>query len=449
MAQPRILLVDDDPSVRFTIRRFLASNGYDVAVAESCAGAMEAFRASPPDAAVLDYELPDGTALDLLRAMKEIDPLVPLVILTGHGSIDLAVRAVKDGAEHFLTKPADMTALTVTLQRALQHRRLLRKQAVAAATAHRDADPFLGVSAAIRRLSELARKVAASDAPVLITGETGSGKGVLARWLHSNGPRADEPFVDLNCAGLNHELLESELFGHERGAFTSATASKLGLLEAAHRGTVFLDEIGDMDLAVQPKLLKAVEEKTFRRVGEVRDRTVDIRLLAATHRDLRALVDEGRFRADLFFRINAVPLAVPALRDRPEDIPVLARRLLEERPALSGLSLSEPAIAALQRYRWPGNVRELRNVLERAALLGGGTVLGPDDLLFDRGPRPAAAEESKLTLGELERVHIERVLRDVGGRVAAAAERLGIPRSTLYLKLKQHGLSVPKAGRDV
>jgi DNA-binding NtrC family response regulator len=452
VAQHRILVVDDDPSIRFSLKRYLTSSGYDVEVAETCATALAAWRAAPPDVAILDYDLPDGNGVDLLGSLRAIDAAVPVVMLTGLGTIEIAVRAMKEGAEHFLTKPVDLAVVAATVRRALETRRLERKQAAAAGPAVRAApDPFLGSSAAIRALAEQARRVAAAETAVLITGPTGSGKGVLARWLHANGPRADEAMVDLNCAGLNKDLLESELFGHERGAFTGAHAAKQGLLEAAHRGTLFLDEIGDMDLAVQPKLLKAVEEGRFRRVGEVRDRTADVRLLAATHRDLHALVREGRFREDLYFRIAAVPLRVPALRERPEDIPELARWMLRERPACRGTSLSDAALAALQAYAWPGNVRELRNVLERAAVLARGPLLEPADLRFDAPGAPAAAaapaSDLSLTLEEVERRHVVRVLEDAGGKVAAAAERLGIPRSTLYLKLKQYGIPTA-SGRE-
>jgi DNA-binding NtrC family response regulator len=283
---------------------------------------------------------------------------------------------------------------------------------------------------------------------VLISGETGSGKGVLTRWLHAHGPRSEEPLVELNCAGLNRELLESELFGHERGAFTGATTARTGLFEAAHRGTLFLDEIGDMDPTVQPKLLKAIEEGTFRRVGDVRNRFVDVRLIAATHRDLYGLVADGRFREDLLFRINAVPLTVPPLRERPEDIPLIARWIIAERSACRGKSLSADAVARLQAYRWPGNVRELRNVLERAAVLAPTDVLAAEDLLFDPAPArsPPEGEDASDTLERVERRHIERVLRAADGRVSVAAERLGVPRSTLYEKLKQHGIATSRKG---
>src|SRR5262249_25359141 len=286
------------------------------------------------------------------------------------------------------------------------------------------------------------------DSPILIQGETGAGKGVLARWLHNNGPRADEAFVDLNCAGLSREFLETELFGHEKGAFTGAVTSKMGLLEVAHKGTVFLDEIGDVDPLVQPKLLKVLEEKRFRSMGDVRDRQVDIRLIAATHQDLNILVKEKKFRSDLYFRISTIPLTVPALRDRVEDIPILANYLMRRLAADLGrgeLSLSKQAEAAIQRYNWPGNIRELRNVLERAVLLSDREVLEPKDFTFQGNTETLQAENGDgLTLLELERVHIHRVLSQESGHVERAAKRLGIPRSSLYQKIKKHGIVVSK-----
>jgi DNA-binding NtrC family response regulator len=374
------------------------------------------------------------------------------VVLTGHASIDLAVRAVKEGADQFLAKPVELPALLVLLRRLLESQRERRRQ-IAGKTrqAREEIDPFAGGSAALRKLAEEARRVAASSSPILIEGETGSGKGVLARWLHRNGTRADEPFVDMNCAGLSREFLETELFGHEKGAYTGAVSSKPGLLEVAHRGVVFLDEIGDLDLQVQPKLLKVLEEKRFRRLGEVRDRQVDIQLIAATHQDLAAMAQERRYRSDLYYRISTIPLRVPSLRERPEDIPVLARGLVEGFAAdlgRRGLQLSGDAEDRLGQYAWPGNVRELRNVLERALLLSGRDVIEADDLRFD-GPTAAVSEGvgpgAPLTLEELERQHIARVLDALGGRVAEAAQRLGIPRSTLYQKIKKYGIASPRS----
>jgi DNA-binding NtrC family response regulator len=309
-------------------------------------------------------------------------------------------------------------------------------------------DPFLGISTRIRQLADEVRRIVSSDSPVLILGETGTGKGVLARWLHDHGPRAEEVFMDLNCAGLVREFLESELFGHEKGAFTGAVSSKAGLLEVAHRGTVFLDEIGDMDLQVQPKLLKVLEDKRFRRLGEVRDRWVDIRLIAATHQDLANLVQERRFRDDLYFRVNTISLVVPPLRERKEDIPIISRSLLSKLSADLGrgeVALAPDAEKALQAHPWPGNIRELRNILERALLISDRPTLTEGDFRFvPSAAIPNGSASSHVTLRELERQHIERVLQGEHGRVEIAAMKLGIPRSTLYQKIRQYQIVLPK-----
>jgi DNA-binding NtrC family response regulator len=441
----RILVVDDEASIRFGIRDYLEARGCEVAEADSCRTTLEVFRTFQPDAAVVDQMLMDGNALDLLPRLSAINANVPVIVLTAHGSIDLAVRAIREGAEHFLTKPIELPALEVILQRALRNQRNRKKQLARTSQESREAiDPFVGGSAAIRSLESQAASVVVSDSPILIQGETGTGKGVLAAWLHAHSPRCEEPFVDLNCAGLSRELLETELFGHERGAFTGAVTAKMGLLEVAHRGTVLLDEIGDLDAQVQPKLLKVLEERRFHRLGDVRERRVDVRLLAATHRDLAALMREGKFRSDLYFRISTLPLLVPPLRERVDDIPLLANRLLARCAAdlgREGMSLSDEAMQTLQSHSWPGNIRELRNVLERAVLLSDRSLLGRRDLRFDVLSDPGASpNDSGLTLLELERRHIQRVLREESGRVERAAERLGIARSSLYQKIKTLGL---------
>jgi DNA-binding NtrC family response regulator len=335
------------------------------------------------------------------------------------------------------------------LQRLLEEQCNRQKQiASKSRQAHADIDPFLGSSAAIRQLTEDARKVLASESPILIRGETGTGKGVLARWLHDHGSRSEDAFVDLNCAGLSREFLETELFGHAKGAFTGAVTSKTGLLEVAHGGTVFLDELGDMDLQIQPKLLKVLEEKRFRRLGEVRDRRVDIRLIAATHQDLNRLTQEKKFRSDLYFRLNTLPLFVPPLRERGEDIVILVRSLLQTLAAELGRgarTLAPDAEQALQAHPWSGNIRELRNVLERAVLLSDQQVLGRKDLMFDASlDTESIADNTELSLRELERQHIQRILHKEQGHVESAAKRLGIPRSTLYQKIKQYQIIVPK-----
>jgi transcriptional regulator with PAS, ATPase and Fis domain len=305
-------------------------------------------------------------------------------------------------------------------------------------------DPFIGASPAIQSLAEHAHKVLSSESPILLLGETGTGKGVLAKWIHQNGPRADEPFVDLNCAGLSKEFLETELFGHEKGAFTGAVASKPGLLEVAHRGVVFLDEIGDMDPSVQPKLLKSLEEKRIRRMGDVNDRRVDIHLIAATHLDLALAVREKTFRSDLYFRINTIPLTIPPLRERREDIPLLARDLLKRLSTDVGrgpFELSEDAKNALRQHAWPGNIRELRNILERAILLSDQSMLLPRHLRFDsHSLADPITTDTSLTLVEMEQRYIEQVLAEEKGHVDQAARRLGVPRSSLYQKIKKYGI---------
>lgn len=449
MSRNKVLVVDDESGVRFGIRDFLEQHGYEIEEAESCQDAQHLFRTSRPDIVIADYMMPDGTALDLLPRLKEIDSGIPLLVLTAHGSIDLAVRAIKEGAEQFLTKPLELPTLLVILQRLLQKQRNHHKQLASKSRQVRQAiDPFIGTSAAIRALRDQAHKILGAERPVLILGETGSGKGVLARWLHDNSPRAEDAFVDLNCAGLSRELLETELFGHEKGAFTSATATKQGLFEVAHRGTIFLDEVGDVDLQIQPKLLKVLEEKRFRRVGDVRDRQVDVRLIAATHQDMGQLVREKRFRDDLYFRISTIPLSFPALRERIEDIPTMAQYLLDKVSADLGrgeLRLDENCIQALKAYSWPGNIRELRNVIERAVLLSDQKTITINDLHFDGHTQVGSPFlDSRLTLLELEKQHIERVLQEERGRVEKAAKRLGIPRSSLYQKIKKHQISMSK-----
>jgi len=449
MSKSKILIVDDEPGVRFGIREFLETHGYKADDTNCCQGAEEMFRTMRPDAAVIDYLLPDGTALDLLPRLKAIDPAVPLIILTGHGSIDLAVQAIKKGAEQFLTKPVDLSTLRVILERLIENQRNHRKQiARKSQQARQTVDPFIGASAAIRQLAEQAKRLVSTESPILLLGETGAGKGVLAQWIHNNSPRCDETFVDLNCAGLTRELLETELFGHEKGAFTGATASKLGLFEVAHRGMVFLDEIGDVDQQVQPKLLKVLEEQKFRRLGDVRDRQVDVRLVAATSQDLNRLMRENKFRSDLYYRISTIPLVAPPLRERVEDIPALARRMLAKYAADFGrndFELSPDAERALQAYAWPGNIRELRNVLERAVLLSEQRILRVTDLRFDGAARTETpVYGSQLTLLELERRHIETVLAEENGQVDRAAKRLGIPRSSLYQKIKKFQITTSK-----
>ena len=437
----RILLVEDDEELRYAYAAHLTANGFQVEEAGDLAAARKGFAATRPDVAVVDFRLPDGTALELLPKFKELESAVPIIVLTGFGSMELGVSLIKSGAEQCLAKPVEPSALLMIVLKLLENSRNHQKQ-LANSTRRRRVvlDPFLGESPVLRRLAETAAKVANSQSPVLIQGETGCGKGVLATWLHENGPRADEPFVDLNCAGLTREFLESELFGHEKGAFTGAISAKPGLLEVGHRGTIFLDEIGDIDPNVQPKLLKVVEEKRFRRMGDVRDHFVDIRLIAATHQDLRHLIETKLFRSDLYFRISTVPLTIPPLRERQVDIPAIAHALLLRicsDMARPPADLSTKAVERLRSYYWPGNIRELRNVLERALLFSDRHVLEAGDLAFE--PQSETRGDSykrEWILEELERFHISAVFSSENQNVEKTAKRLGIAKSTLYQKLK-------------
>jgi len=445
----RVLVVEDEIPVRETIADFLRRNNYEVIATGTCSAAEQLLRTARPDAAILDYALPDGNALELIPRLKAIEPTLPLIILTGFNSIDLAVEAVKLGAEHFLTKPAELATLFLVVQRCIENQRDRRKQIAEKNLQRRKAlNPFIGTSEAVNRLSETAKKLLNIDTSILIQGETGTGKGVLACWIHQNGSRASAPFVDLNCAGLARDLLETELFGHERGAFAGAVQNKIGLLEIAHRGTVFLDEIGEVDSQLQAKLLKVLEEKQFRRLGDTRDRMVDVRLIASTHHDLARRVRDKSFRGDLYFRISTVPLNTPSLRERVEDIPALATAILANLSLELGtgfVEISPGAMRILQSYTWPGNIRELRNVLERAILLSGNRILTDRDLRFDSEFDTNGAHSTVLTLETVERQYIEEVLYLEGGRVEPAARRLGIPRSSLYHKIKQYGISRPGA----
>ncbi len=445
MPRNKVLLVEDDRGIRFGIRNFLIGRDYDVDEAETLKQGEELFKQNRPDIAVLDYSLPDGNALEILPRLKEADPSIPIVILTGHGSIDLAVRAIKEGAEQFLTKPVQMQTLLVVIERLLDSKRVKQRDQARTTVQSRTGgvDPFIGVSDPIKELREQVERIVRADRPILILGETGTGKSVLAAWLHRNGPRAEEAFVDLNCAGLAREFVETELFGHEKGAFTGAVAAKTGLLEVAHRGVLFLDEIGDVDITVQPKLLKVLEEKKYRRMGDVRDRTTDVQLIAATHQDLREAIREKRFREDLYFRISTIPLTIPPLRNRPADIPLLAEFFLRRfgnEMSVPAIELAPDAIEALRRYSWPGNVRELKNVIERGILLSDRKAVAARDLRFEvESPtgQDGVGFGDDMTLDELEKRYVEHVLRSEGGKVEAASRRLGIPRSSLYQKIKK------------
>ena len=436
-----ILVLEDEAVLRESVCQYLSVCGYEARGVGPCKEVRAVIREIQPAAAILDYLLPDGTALDVIRMLHELDPLMPVIVLTGYASIDIAVQAVKSGAEQFVTKPIELHALGSILERALQDREAASRRAVSIrATPHESyVDPFVGSSSAIQSLKQQACRISATDCSVLILGETGSGKGVLANWLHHNSKRHKHPIVDLNCAGLAKELLENELFGHEKGAFTGALSAKTGLLEYSNFGSLFLDEIGDMDLQVQSKLLKVIEEKRFRRLGDFRERQTDVRLISATHHNITSLVQEKKFRSDLYFRIATVVLRVPSLSERTEDIIPLTERLLRQLAVAhdrEALELTPEATKALQIHSWPGNIRELRNVLERAVLLCPDRAISHKDITFDDYGAPVQVSELSLTLREVQAKHIKRVLERELGDVDRAAASLDVPRSTLYQKIR-------------
>ena len=443
----RVLVVEDDELMLEFLAGGLGVEGFEIIKAMSLSEAFKEILDSPPNIVLADYELGDGTAFDLLAWLKQRDIGIPLIVLTAHASIDLAVDAVKHGAEHFVPKPVDLGFLTTVLRRTLERLRSLQKDlANNLERARYERDPFLGKSASILELRKAARRMSETKNTLLIQGETGTGKGVLARWLHKTGPRSSEAFVELNCAGLSSTLLESELFGHQKGAFTGAVMNKIGFLEAANHGILFLDEIGDMDLQVQPKILKVVEDKRFYRLGDVHERMVDVQIIGATHRNLKKQVGENEFRSDLFFRISTLTLNIPPLRERLEDLPIITDKLLEQfswEMKRGPLRISDNARLELRQYSWPGNIRELRNVLERAALLSDDRVIDKIGLEFEFSERQALASDvgmKNLTLKEMEKRHIAQALELEGGRVTRTAKLLGVPRSSLYAKMREHGL---------
>lgn len=436
---PRLLIAVVDEGERRALRTLLSTHASEIYEAATLEAAGQHLRATATDVAIVDENWPGCELVEVLSTIRRSDERVPVVLLIS-ALHDVPVRS---GADHYVGKPVDREALLVAVQRLLEAQRTRRRSVAINVLEHRrGVDPFVGDSRAIREFAEHAHQVLDSHAPVLIQGETGTGKGVLASWLHHHGPRAEEAFVDINCAGLSREFVESELFGHERGAFTGASAPKLGLLDVAHRGTAFLDEIGEIDLQLQPRLLKVLEEKRFRRLGDVRDHVVDIRLIAATNRNLARRAREGTFRADLFYRINTISLTVPSLRERLEDIPLLARRIANGLG--HDIDFTSEAIRAMQAYAWPGNVRELRNVIERAVLISNRAArITHNDLRFETGMHEECESDAGEpgSLEEAERMHIQRVLRFENGSVERAAARLGVSRSTLYQKLRRHGIA--------
>ncbi|MBD3393981.1 MAG: response regulator [Chitinivibrionales bacterium] len=433
---PRILLVEDNQAELFGYSKYLSKAGYEVTTAETFKDARDALTAKHFEAMLLDLRLPDGDGMDLIREAKTGSPSTAIIVATGVDDISTAVQATKQGADNYLTKPIKMPDLEVTLERCIELEGLRRRDLIQQRLAHRE-KPFFGSSEAMNKVLEHAEVAASNDTIVLLSGETGTGKGILARWIHEHSGRKDEPFVELNCSSLKGELLRSELFGHAKGAFTSAVKERPGLIEAADRGTLFLDEIGDMDLDVQAQLLTTMEERSYRRVGENRMRSSDFRLLCASNQDLKAATESGSFRKDLYYRICVFPIHIPPLRRRTEDLLGLAKHVLAGF-GYAHFPLSDEVRQVLAGYAWPGNVRELRNMLERAILLAKGSPLAPKHFpgleAEKPGPRFDPPQEA-LSLEQAEASHILRVLDMCGGDKNLASEKLGISLSSLYRKL--------------
>jgi len=449
----RILVVDDDETIRNLLHDMLIANGHHVSTAPDARGAAEALKASEFELVITDLMLPDGDGLEVLRLARARPYEPEVLVVTAYGTIDSAVEAVKAGAFDYLTKPIATQKLLLTVDRAVERRELRNEvSALRREVGERySAEGLVAASPGMRRVLELVEMVAATDSAVLIQGESGTGKELVARSIHFRGARAARPFIAINCAALPEALLESELFGYAKGAFTGAATEKKGLFEDADGGTLLLDEIGDMPLLLQGKLLRVLQEGEIRRVGSTTVRRVDVRILASTNRNLTGLIKEGKFREDLFYRLNVIPLVIPPLRERREDIVPLCRHFLATSARKLGRqaqSLSPEALKGVLAHDWPGNVRELENMIERAVTLSSSPVISAEEfrLIFTLGdavPRAAAAPAAaggEATIRGAEREAIQRALREADGNQTRAAEALGMGRNTLWRKMKKYGI---------
>lgn len=431
-----VLIVDDDPATRFGFSRYLAQEGYDVSEASCLSEARETIASQRFNAVILDQKLPDGNGIDWIHELRDPYPDAAIIMITGAGDIPVAVEAMRRGADNFLTKPVNMADLAVFLRRSLEVGSLRRKDLTRQRLAKKDR-PYFGESDVITTLLEVASVAAENDSAVLLLGETGTGKGVFAQWIHEHSSRNSGPFVEVNCSSLRGELLTSELFGHAKGAFTSAVQDRQGLVEVADGGTLFLDEIGDMDLAVQAQFLKVIEEKCYRRLGETKTRISDFRLICATNRNLHEETVQGRFRKDLYYRIQVFPVIIPPLRERPEDIPGIVQHFLTT-DQLPQPEVSHEVISLLSSYAWPGNIREIKNVLERALLLARGGPVGPAHFPGLVSVQADAGSQQEIKeMDKREKDYLRSVIARSGGDMRKAAEIMGISRATLYRKLKK------------
>jgi DNA-binding NtrC family response regulator len=452
-----MLVVDDDPGSAGLLRDIFQQEGYEVTLAHRGEEALALAPARPFDIALCDVQLPDIDGIELLRRLRRAAPGTAVIMVTAFGTYETAIKALHEGAFDYVRKPFTLQEVRLTVERAMERRRLQNRAAAAAgspaAPEATETRPIIGRNPAMVELFKLVSRVAATKSSVLIQGDSGTGKELIARTIHEGSPRSSRPFVPVNVTSLSETLLESELFGHVKGAFTGAMERRPGLFVEANHGTIFLDEIGDMSLPMQAKLLRVLQEQELKPVGATETIQIDVRMVTATHQDLDALVRDGRFREDLYYRLNVVMLRVPRLQERPEDIPLLAEHFLRRFGALSNrplLGFSAPAMSALQAYPWPGNVRELENVVDRAVALAPGSIVEltdlPDKLIVHAhtGPRTipgpsGSAPLQRATLDDTVRAYVLQVLDEVGGNKTEAARVLEVPRRTLYRMLERYG----------
>ncbi len=443
-----ILIVDDEESIRFSLKGGLEDEGYLTLQAGSGEEALQVIEAHDVDLILLDIWMPGKDGLQILEEIKMSGNQTPVIIMTGHGSIDTAVKATRLGALDFVEKPLDLNKIIITLHNTLQLKALEEENALLRKRAEKD-DEIIGNSQAIRKLKEQVDRAAPSDAWVLILGENGTGKELVARRLHKKSIRAKQPFVEVNCAAIPQELIESELFGHEKGAFTGATERRRGKFDLANNGTLFLDEIADMSLPTQAKILRILQEQRFERVGGGQTIQVDVRVFTATNKDLEKEIAEGRFRQDLYYRLNVIPIYVPRLVDRKEDIQELVEHfLMLYSPLKSGKkkTITEGAVKKLMQHEWPGNVRELKNIIERLVIMTPGDTITADDIV-PLGSRTVSETDKLINItllkdarAEFERIFIENKLKECGNNISKTADLIGVERSNLHRKIK--GLNI-------
>ena len=435
----KLLVADDDKNLRKVLQSELSDEGFAVREAENGGETIALLEKEEYDVLLLDLNMPGSNGMDVLKKLKDGDMPIEVIILTAHATVSTAVEAMKIGAYDYLTKPFQMEELVTVIEKAYEKKKLLNENLLLRSQLRRQAGgkSIISKSECMRDLLERVSKFAESDMPVLVHGESGVGKELIAHAIHDASQRHEGPFIPLNCGAIPETMIETELFGHEKGAFTSAYAKKPGLLEIAHNGTLFLDEICELSAQLQGKLLRVIETKSFFRVGGTKEVTVDVRFLSATNKDIRKEIEMGNFRADLYYRISAFTLSVPPLRERKDDIPLLLDYIIQQNPAFKNKKLSQKAISTLSAYPWPGNVRELQNVIYRTLFLSDHDLIEPRDLPSD------ILIDQQVTgkrLADIEREHILRVLHEVGGQKKKAAEILGVDPKTLYRKLSHYGI---------